>query len=135
MKSLKTLLIVACLAFFSVNISAQSQSLDQSHDQPPTRSERLQIAQNEADHIKQIVTGLTPDQENKIVQIQQDFMEDEQDVRSNSNTSADDIRSKVQSIRQNKEAKIKSILTDEQLAQYEKATTSQNKMSAPQKGK
>jgi len=106
MKTLKTLAFAAavCLAF---NVSAQQGKMDPQ-----------QMAQKQTDNIKQHVTGVTSDQESKILAIEQDFSKSAQDARAASNGDKDAMRAKMQPLRQDRDAKIKAVLSDSQYAEY-----------------
>jgi protein CpxP len=77
-----------------------------------------QMAQKQTDNIKQHVTGITSDQEAKILVVEQDFSKAAQDARASSNGDRDAMRSKMAPLREDRDTKIKAILTDAQYTQY-----------------
>ena len=111
MKTLKSFALIAGLAFISFGTSAQEGG---------NKMTPQQMAQKQTDMIKQNVTGLTADQESKILAVEQDAATAMQDARNSSNGDRDAMRAKMKPIRENKDAKIKAILTADQYAQYQK---------------
>jgi len=106
MKFIKSLTLIAGLALVVFNVSAQQRApMD---------------AQTMTNNIKEKVTGITPDQESKILAANQEFVSGMQDARNSSNGDRDAMRSKMQPIREARDAKMKAILTADQYAQYQK---------------
>ncbi len=107
MKILKTLTLAAGLALVTANVSAQ---------------ERTQTtAQQVTDKIKQNVTGITSDQESKILVVEQDFLKAMQDTKNANSGDREAMHAKMQPLRESRDAKIKAILTADQYAEYQKA--------------
>jgi hypothetical protein len=107
MKTLKTLAfaLAACLA---ISVSAQERG----------NMDPQQMAQKQTDNIKQHVTGVTSDQEAKILAIEQDFAKSAQDARTSANGDREAMRAKMQPLRQDRDAKIKAVLSDAQYTEY-----------------
>lgn len=113
MKIFKSLALLCGLAFLTASVSAQGQGGRQQMDPQ-------QMAQRMTNHIKQNVSGITPDQESKILAAEQTFSKGMQDAWSSSNGDRDAIKSKMQPLKDARDAQIKSILTADQYAQYQK---------------
>lgn len=62
MKTLKSLTLVAALVFITLNVSAQEKAA----------MDPQAMAQRQTDNIKKNVTGLTSDQESKILAVEQE---------------------------------------------------------------
>ncbi|HTA83540.1 MAG TPA: hypothetical protein VK783_11415 [Bacteroidia bacterium] len=107
MKTLKT------LALASMCIVALSASAQEHQKMDPN-----QMAQKQTDNIKQHVTGITPDEESKILVIEQDFSKAAQDARASSNGDRDAMKTKMESLRQERDTKLKGVLTADQYTQY-----------------
>lgn len=106
MNSLKSVAVVAGLALLTWNVSAQQRGpMD---------------AQTMTNNIKKNVTGITTDQESKILTVEQDFVKGAQDARSNSGGDREAMHSKMKTLKETKDAKIKTILNADQYAQYQK---------------
>ncbi|MGP8217231.1 MAG: hypothetical protein ACLQQ4_16800 [Bacteroidia bacterium] len=110
MKILKSFVIIAGMALISFNVYAQER----------TPMDPQQMARKQTDNIKKNVTGITPDQESKILAVEQEFSQAMQDARNSSNGDREAMRSKMQPLKENRDAKIKGILTSDQYAQYQK---------------
>lgn len=106
MKTLKSF-ATAIFICASVSLMAQRGNMDPQ-----------QMAQKATENIKEHVTGITSDQETKILAIEQDFTKSAQDVRSSSNGDREAMRSKMEPLRKDRDAKIKAVLTDAQYTQY-----------------
>jgi hypothetical protein len=109
MKTLKSLAI-AGLAFITFNLTAQERA----HMDPQ------QMAQSQTDKIKKSVSGVTPDQESKILAVEQESAKAMQDARTSSNGDRDAMRTKMKSLREDRDAKIKGILNADQYAEYQR---------------
>jgi hypothetical protein len=114
MKTLKSIAVIAGLAFITINLSAQGGGGNMGNMDPQQR------AQKETANIKEHVTGITPDQESKISAVEQDFAKSAKDVWSSSNGDHDAMKSKMQPLKESRDAKIKGILSADQYAQYTK---------------
>jgi len=73
------------------------------------------------DKVKQNVTGISADQESKILAVEQDFLKAMQDARAASNGDHEAMKAKMQPAKESRDTKIKAILTADQYAQYQKA--------------
>src|SRR5580704_163339 len=104
MKTLKLATLAAGFAFVALNVSAQER----------THMDPQQMAQKQTEQIKSSVTGITPDEESKILAVEQDFAKSAQDARTSSNGDREAMRSKMQPLRESRDAKIKGILTADQ---------------------
>lgn len=111
MKLLKSLSIAAGLAFITISVSAQDKG---------TGMDPATMAQKQTDQIKSNVTGITPDQESKILAVEKDFAQSMKDAREASNGDRDAFRAKMEPARKDRDTKIKAILTADQGAQYDK---------------
>ena len=124
MKTLKLVTLAAGFAFVALNVSAQERG----HMDPQ------QMAQKQTEQIKSSVTGITSDEESKILAVEQDFAKSAQDARTSSNGDREAMRSKMQPLRESRDAKIKGILTADQYAQYQKMEASHQQMGGAKKG-
>ena len=122
MKTLKLATLVAGLAFIALNATAQEK----------VNMDPQQMAQKQTAQIKESVTGITADQESKILVVEQDFAKSVQDLRTSSDR--DEMRSKMKPLRESRDAKIKAILTADQYAQYEKMEESRQRNGAKRGG-
>ncbi len=113
MKILKSIALIGGLAFITANVSAQAQGGKQQID-PQQRAQKM------TDNVKQNVTGITPDQESKILAAEQTFTKGMQDAWSSSNGDHDAMKSKMQPLKDARDAQIKTILTADQYTQYQK---------------
>ena len=116
MKTFKSLALLAGLAFITAGVSAQSQGHGQMD--PAT------MAQKMTDRVKQNVNAITPGQESQILAAEQDFATGMQTARNNSNGDHDAMHSQMQTLKSTRDAKIKTILRDDQYAQYQKMEAS-----------
>jgi hypothetical protein len=133
MKILKTLSLATVLALITVHVSAQSQDPGKPMGQPQAKMDPQEMAKKMTDRIKQNVTGVTPDQESKILAAETEYAKGMMDARSSSNGDRDAMRSKMEPLRQTRDSKIKGILTADQQAQYEKMNP--RPMSSPKADK
>jgi|HubBroStandDraft_2_1064218.scaffolds.fasta_scaffold522421_2 Spy/CpxP family protein refolding chaperone len=137
MKILKTLSVAAVLAFTAANVSAQAQNASQPPAQPtpqaPVKMDPQMMGQKMTERVKQNVTGITPDQESKILAAETEYAKGMQDARTSSNGDRDAMRSKMEPLRQTRDSKIKAVLTPDQQAQYDKVSP-QHPMGAPKGG-
>ena len=111
MKIIKSLALAAGLAIMTANVSAQEKT--------PGMDPQA-MAQKQTNQIKASVTGITPDQESKILAVEQEFTKAMQDARASSNDDRDAMRAKMEPARQTRDTKIKAILNADQGAQYDK---------------
>jgi periplasmic protein CpxP/Spy len=118
MKIFKSLAFRGGLAFITANVSAQAPSGGKQQMDPQ------QMAQKMTDHVKQNVTGITPDQESKILAAEQTFTKGMEAARNTSNGDRDAMKSQMQPLKDNRDAQIKTILTADQYAQYQKMEAS-----------
>ena len=118
MKILKSIALIGGLAFITANVSAQAQDGGKQQMDPQQRAQKM------TDNIKQNVTGITPDQESKILAAEQTFTKGMQDAWSSSNGDHDAMKSKMQPLKDTRDAQIKSILTADQYTQYQKMEAS-----------
>ncbi len=123
MKIFKSLALVAGMAFVTAHISAQAPAAA-----PPAPVQGVhgapdpdQMAQRQTAQVKQNVTGITSDQESQILAANQDYAKGVVAARSNNNGDKSAIHSQIQSLREARDAKYKTILTADQYAQYQKA--------------
>ncbi len=107
---MKTLKMLALATVCTVALGASAQEHQKMDPQ--------QMAQKQTDNIKQHVSGITPDEESKILAIEQDFSKAAQDARTSSNGDRDAMKAKMEPLRQNRDAKIKAVLTVDQYTQY-----------------
>jgi hypothetical protein len=109
MKTLKSLALIAGLATITFGAVAQEKN-----NMTPA-----QMAQKQTEKIKQNVTGITSDQESKILAVETDFAQGAQDARSSSNGDREAMKSKMQPLRATRDAKMKEILTADQYTQFQ----------------
>jgi len=114
MRILKSLALIGGLAFITANVSAQAQQSGKQQMDPQQRAQKM------TDNIKQNVTGITPDQESKILSAEQTFTKSMQDAWSSSGGDRDAMKSKMQPLKDARDAQLKTILTADQYAQYQK---------------
>ena len=79
-----------------------------------------QMAQRQTDTIKKYVSGITSDEETKILTIEQDFSKSAQEARNSSDGDRDAMRTKMEALRKDRDDKIKAVLTADQYTQYTK---------------
>jgi hypothetical protein len=127
MKTLSLILFTAGISATTLTASAQ-----QVGERP--KMDPQQMAQKQTEQIKRSVTNLTPDEESKILAVEQDFAKAAQDARTNSNGDRDAMRAKMQPLRQDRDAKIKGILTSDQYAEYQKMEESRQQMGGKRTG-
>jgi len=113
MKTLTSLALVAGLAFITANVSAQNA--DKATPDPQNMAEKMTAA------VKQTVAEITPDEESKILAVEKTFAQGMIDARNSSNGDRDAMRSKMGPLKDTRDAQIKTILTANQYAQYQKA--------------
>jgi hypothetical protein len=116
MKTLKSFALLSGLAFFALAVSAQEKC---------TEDQRL-TAQKQTDMIAKNVTGLTSDQKNRILTVEQDFEIGIQIVCTDSKGNRDTITSKKPSLHETLDLQIKTILTANQYTQYQQMEAVQN---------
>jgi len=112
MKTLKSLVIVVGLAFVTAAVSAQSGGGGNMDPQ--------KMAQKMTDRVKQNVTGVTSDEEGQILGAEKDFATGMQTAHNNSGGDKDAMHSQMETLKSTRDAKIKTILTADQYAQYQK---------------
>ena len=117
MKIFKSLALVAGLAFITANISAQQAA----------QMDYKAAGKAQTEQVKQNVTGITSDQENKIASVEEAFVKAMVDAKHNT-PNHDEAHAKMETIRQDRDAKVKAILTADQGSQYDKYMA---KLSAP----
>jgi len=118
MKILKSLAFIGGLALITANVPAQAQGGEKQQMDPQQRAQKM------TDNIKQNVTGITPDQESKILAAEQTFTKGMQDAWSSSNGDRDTMKSKMQPLKDTRDSQIKTILTADQYTQYQKLEAS-----------
>jgi len=106
MKTLKTLALIS-FTFLAVNLFAQGGNMDPQ-----------QMAQKRTAQIKAKVTGISSDQESQILAIEQDNAKSMQAARSANNGDKEAMHSQMQTLRADRDAKIKGVLTADQYTQY-----------------
>jgi len=109
MKIFKSLALAAGLAFITTGVYAQEKA----------QMDPQQWAQKQTSQIKEHVTGITPDQESKILAIEQNFAKSMMATRAASNGDREAMRAKMEPARQNRDTKIKAILNAGQCTQYD----------------
>ncbi|MGP8217748.1 MAG: hypothetical protein ACLQQ4_19415 [Bacteroidia bacterium] len=107
MKTLKFLAITAFI-FITLNISAQRK----------TPKDPLQIAKTHVDKFKNYVTNMTPDQENKIIAIERDFVISAKEVFTHAYDNSDIKLGKLQKLRDERDSRVKAVLTPSQYTHY-----------------
>jgi len=110
MKIFKSLTLLAGLAFITAGASAQAS---QGNRDPQ------QMAQNMTERVKQNVTGITSDQESQILAAEKDFTTGMQTAHNNNSGDKDAMHSQMETLKSTRDAKIKTILTADQYAQYQ----------------
>lgn len=113
MKIFKSLAFIGGLALVAANGSAQAQGGGQ-------KMNPQQMAQKMTDRVKQSVTNITDDQAKQILAAEQDFANGVQAARANSNGDRDAMHTQMETLKSTRDAKIKTILTADQYAQYQK---------------
>ncbi len=109
MKTLKSYLSIG-LAFIALNVSASKKS----------DIDVQKFAEIQTGNIMSHVKGVNSDQENKIFLVEQASDNALLDARNNNNGNSDAIRIKMNSIRADRDTKIKAILSADQFVQYQK---------------
>jgi hypothetical protein len=119
MKIFKSLALVAGMTFVTANISAQAPTTAPAQGQHGTPNPD-QMAQKATANIKTNVTGITPDQESKILAANTDFAKGMIAARQSNNGDRDAMHTQMQTLKDSRDAKMKTILTADQYAQYQK---------------
>ncbi len=109
MKTLVTLFLTAVLATYGINSLAQSSS---------TTDPSQQLAAKKTQQIQDKVTGVSQDQLTKILVAEQEWAKARQTAKSNGASDAT-VKSQLKTLREDRDAKIKGILTADQYAQYQ----------------
>jgi hypothetical protein len=115
MKTLRYLIFLAALAFSTTHVLAQASTMDQNNPDPNA------VAQKLTSEVKRVVPGITTDQESQILTVETDFSKDVNAARTNSNGDEAAFKSKTRPLKETRDAKIKTILTSDQYAKYQKA--------------
>jgi protein CpxP len=105
MKTLKTLAL-GMLTLFAINVYAQGKMDPQ------------EMAQKRTADIKAKVTGITSDEENQILTIEQNFAKSAQDARTANAGDRDAMRNQMKQLKQDRDSKIKGVLSADQYTQY-----------------
>jgi Spy/CpxP family protein refolding chaperone len=128
MKTFKSLALVAGMAFVTAYVSAQAPTTAPSTPAAPAQVQGIhnapatdQMAQRMTTQVKQNVTDLTADQESQVLAAEKDFTTGLQAARASSNGDRDAMHTQMESLKATRDAKIKTILTADQYAQYQKA--------------
>jgi hypothetical protein len=108
MKMLKFLVITGLICI-SFTVSAQQQN---------TLHDPLQIAQLHIDGIIKYVPGVTADQESRMVAIERWFVGAAQDVLAGDRANTDVVFGKIQQLSEERNTKMKTVLTTDQYAKY-----------------
>jgi len=108
MKILQTLAVLGGLAFIT-SASAQTYTKDEQA-----------MAQKKTNEVKRNVTGLTSNQESKVLMVEQEHAKACADAKTAASGNKDTYKSKKKELCDNRDAKLKAILTASQYAQYEK---------------
>ena len=101
-KTLKSLAFLAGMSFIGFHVSAQA--ID------------MKVSQDETARIKANVNGITSDQENKILTVEEDYTKGLDGIRTY--TGNDDKEVMKKEVRDTRDSQIKAILTTDQYAQY-----------------
>lgn len=116
----KSICSLAFCALFGLGVlSAAPQTQDQSNTSQNSRAER-----HRPDPQRQVQTlskklNLTEDQKNQILPILTDRQQQMQNIRQDSSLSPEDRRTKMRSVFDESDAKIKAVLNDQQKQKYE----------------
>jgi hypothetical protein len=113
MKIAKSFAIVAGLAL--IGFCASAQTMDPQQE-----------AQKETAEIKTNVTGITPDEESKILGVEQEYSKSMQDAHKTI-TDKDAMKTQCKQLCNSRDAKIKAILTSDQNKQYLKVEKAEKK--------
>jgi hypothetical protein len=108
MKNFK-LLAISVLAATAMQVSAQEMG---------GKMDPNQMAQKRTAEIKAHVTGITSDEESKILAIEQDFAKSAQSARASSNGDRSAMHTQMEQLKTDRDTKIKAVLTADQYAQY-----------------
>jgi hypothetical protein len=108
MKTLKSFALLTGMAFLAVTVSAQEKCT----------KDQQQSSQKQTDLIKKNVTGLTSNQKNKILTVEQDYAIGMQEACTGINGNKDTVNSKKPQLHETLDNQIKTILTANQYAQY-----------------
>ncbi|NNM94448.1 MAG: hypothetical protein HKL88_03170 [Bacteroidia bacterium] len=77
------------------------------------------LAQREFKAIKALVSNLTPDQQTKILAIEETYAQGVEDERNTKEPSRDVMMSKLRDLREQRNYKMRSVLSAAQYAQYQ----------------
>ena len=119
----KQLSLLAVSAIFGAGL-AMATPQDQA-PAPAPAPEGGQAARHQPDPNRQVKMmtkrlNLTQDQQNQILPILSDRQQQFESIRNDSSLSPKDRHSKMQSLREDSESKIKAVLTDDQKQKYDK---------------
>jgi hypothetical protein len=126
MKILSSFVLITGMAFITAHTIAQAPAVS-STAQNKNVSDANAMAQQLTNAVKQAVTGVTQDQESNILAVEKDYSKGVIDVRNStsSNMTSSDKMAKYNqlgSLKETRDAKIKTILTADQYTQYQKTS-------------
>lgn len=121
MKAFNYILLASGLAFFTIHISAQAPATTSpSTGKVQTTANANAMAKQLTAGVKQTVTGVSPAQESKILAAEQDYSTGVLGVRDDKSADKMARYNKLESLRTTRDSQIKTILTTDQYAQYQK---------------
>jgi len=124
MKTLNSFMLLAGIVFITAHATAQAPAAT-TNAQNKNGSDANAMAQQLTESVKRTVTGITPDEESKILAAEQDYSKGIIDVRNTNpgaGSQSDKMASynKVMALAQTRDTQLKSILTADQYTQYQK---------------
>ena len=118
------IIATASLAFVALTVSAQEKAdLD-----------FQKMAQIQTYQVKQSVKGLTPDQEQKILNIEQSFTQAMQQAHANSEGDHDAMHNQSVQLRSARDMRMKLVLTANQYAEYQKMQAANRSLAMQKDG-
>ncbi len=118
------IIATASLAFVALTVSAQDKAdLD-----------FQKMAQIQTYQVKQSVNGITPDQEKKILTIEQSFTQAMQQAHATSEGDRNAMHNQSVQLHNDRDMRMKSILTASQYAQYQKMEAANRSLAMQKDG-
>lgn len=121
MKTLKTIILSSALLFALGAVAWQSPSGQENSGNQNSGNPGRMGRENVDDHVKMLTEklNLSDDQQAKVKSILTDSHQQMQAIRGDSSLSQDDRRSKMRSLREATNSKVRDVLNDDQKKQFD----------------
>jgi len=106
MKTARSIALLTGLAFMSVHVFAQANMTSE------------QLAKQQTELVKRNINKVTPEEENKVLMVEQEFARNLEHARTKSGSDTAAISKRTLYLCDIRDSKIKKILTDLQYSQY-----------------